>query len=169
MAITSVMGFDRVAPRIDGQIFNIEAFPFDWQGTASNLHVLAEPVLGSRNVLRTYTSTLGNGFQTNTDRVFHNYKHIKTKWRLGYRFRCERTLGSNTLDLAAGVVFMDAGNTQLLVRPIDSDELNYYVVTDRYVYIEITIDWEAGVIQRHIDGYKLVDKDIPAVMQDLDQ
>lgn len=170
MAITCVMGFDRVEPRVDNQILNIEAFPFETLGAASRFSVVTETntILKGRSVFRTYTAnTVEGAFSANASDVFHQYKDIRTKWRIGYRWRCESTLGNDTLSSCAGLLFRNMTGT-VVGNPLQSNELNYYVANDRYVYIEITIDWENNRFERHIDGYALAPIDIPEAMRNLD-
>jgi hypothetical protein len=166
MAITNVMGFDDVVPRTDTDLLSIEGFPFKWTGNG-NLTVFNDEVLG-RHVLRTINTgwiDLGHLSALASD-VFHQWKEMRTKWFIGCRFRSETIINSNNMDGSQTVLLFTRTDSMYSthVSAFTPDELTYYTTTDRYVYLEVCLNWEENVIERWVDGYKLGNIDLPTSM-----
>lgn len=169
MAITNIMGFDRTVIRNDNQIPHIEGFPFRWRGGSANLTTVNEPVLGNRTVLRMLNT--GNAYsgalEARASEVFHQWKDIKTKWYMGFRYRFEAE--PNRLGGGAGITFVNPNSVSDIWDLGFADiDLPYYLTADRYTYMEVCIDWVNGTLERWIDGYKQTTKELSAEIQEAD-
>lgn len=160
MAITYVMGFDDVLPRIDNEIPDIEGSPFRFVGSANNLRVLAESTSilrvsrggeGRRVVRLTNTGSVSAGVLTApVSELLGEHANERTRWVFGYRLRYESNITSRQLGAGGGMRF-----TSPTVNVFTSAELEPYMVSDRYTYFEAMFDWHENVIRRWVDGYSL--------------
>jgi hypothetical protein len=106
-------------------------------------------------------SAYGGSLLGNASDIFKGYHTTRSKWYIGYRFRFDQA-GSRDLGEGGGIEFalLDTPTT-IELGGYSQEELAYYIISDRFTYHELCLDWETGKLRRWVDGYELEPKDIP--------
>lgn len=171
MAITNVIGFDNETPREDKDILTIMGSPLRTRENYYDPIIATDPVI-ERNVLRLRNNRNylnGHEMWGAASTVFKGHHTTKTRWFIGYRFRYDHDIASRPPNDGCGIEFSlvgGEGSTTSVLMGYDPSEIGYYLISDRYTYHEVCLDWEQGKFHRWIDGYQLPSKDIPQSMID---